>query len=95
MLMASLIVGQVRARQPQLVMSAEMMNSWEEVIAADANLGGQGRPSYHTAMQRAARDGDASGLESLVSTSGATDCHSLPLIGTHWHSLALIGTDWH
>ena len=43
----------------------------EEMIIADANLGGQGQGSYHTAMQAAVMNGDASQLEGIASTSGS------------------------
>lgn len=65
------IVSRVRKLQPQLVMSGEGYSSWEELIAADANIAGQGSNTYHVAMQRAVREGDASGLEPMARSSGA------------------------
>lgn len=65
------IVARVRARHPQLVMSGENYGSWDDVLRSDANMGGQGFGRYHEAMQAAVRDGDASGLESVASSSGA------------------------
>jgi hypothetical protein len=46
------IVGKVRKLQPQVVYSGEGYGSWEEVISADSNMGGQGFGSYHTTMQK-------------------------------------------
>ena len=40
------IVGRVRATQPQLVMSGEGYGSWQEMMIADANIGGQGSAQY-------------------------------------------------
>ena len=65
------IVAAVRESQPQLVMSGENYGSWEGLIEADANLGGQGFAAFHSQMQRAVFDGDASGLEDVASRSGA------------------------
>lgn len=65
------IVARVRSLQPQLVMSGENYGSWEELIEADANIGGQGYTGYHDAMRKAVENGDASNLESIASTSGA------------------------
>jgi len=65
------IVRRVRKLQPQLVHSGEGYSSWAQMIEADANLGGQGFTSYHSAMQKAVFDGDASDLEDVASTSGA------------------------
>lgn len=65
------IVQRVRSQQPQVVMSGESYGSWDDVVASDANLGGQGYPGYHEAMQRAVMAGDASTVEEVAATSGA------------------------
>ena len=41
------------------------------MIEANANIGGQGFGDYHTAMQQAVFDGDASGLEDVAGRSGS------------------------
>ena len=41
------IMRRVKELQPQVVHSGEAYGSWEEVIEADADLGGQGLPYYH------------------------------------------------
>ena len=64
------IVQRVRRSQPQVVMSGEGYGSWDEMAAADVNLGGQGYGGFHGAMQRAVLQGDASGLEQVAATSG-------------------------
>ena len=64
------IVQRVRRSQPQVVMSGETYGSWDEMAAADVNLGGQGYGGLHEAMQRAVLQGDASGLEEVAATSG-------------------------
>ena len=56
---ASSIVSRVRMLQPQVVMSGEGYGSWDELLAANADLGGQGNTHFHDAMQQAVRDGDA------------------------------------
>lgn len=65
------IVGKVRETQPHVVMSGEGYGSWNEVIGTNSQMGGQGFEQYHTAMQNAVFDGDASDLESIVRSSGA------------------------
>jgi len=65
------IVGKVRETQPQVVMSGEGYGSWDEVISTNSQMGGQGSQNYHTAMQKAVFDGDASNLEGVASASGA------------------------
>jgi hypothetical protein len=65
------ITRRVRALQPQVVTSGEFYGSWSEVILADANMGGQGFPEFHTVMQEAVLSGDASQVEQVASTSGA------------------------
>ena len=65
------IVGEVRKTQPQVVMSGEGYGSWNEVINTNSQMGGQGFPNYHTVMQKAVFDGDASNIEDIASTSGA------------------------
>ena len=64
------IVQRVRRSQPQVVMSGEGYGSWDEMAAADVNLGGQGYGGFHEAMRRAVLRGDASGLEQVAATSG-------------------------
>ena len=41
------------------------------MIEANANIGGQGFGDYHTAMQQAVFNGDASGLEDVAGRSGS------------------------
>ena len=41
------------------------------MIAANANIGGQGFGDYHDAMQQAVFNGDASGLEDVAGRSGS------------------------
>ena len=52
-------------------MSGEFYGSWDEIMQAHADVGGQGYSSYHTAFQRAVFTGDASDLEDYAANSGA------------------------
>ena len=65
------IVDRVREKQPQVVMSGEFYGSWDEVITAHADVGGQGYKDYHTALQAAVLKGDVSDIEAYASNSGA------------------------
>lgn len=65
------IVGKVRETQPQVVMSGEGYGSWDEVIASNSQMGGQGSNQYHVAMQKAVFAKDLTGLEATVAGSGA------------------------
>jgi len=68
------IVKRVRQEQPQLVMSGENYSSWDQMLLADANIGGQGGDNYegyHRAMQQAILYGHAEDLEHTVRFSGA------------------------
>ena len=65
------IVGRVREKQPQVVLSGEGFGSWQELIHSNSDVGGQGFEGFHTATQAAVTDGDASNLETLASVTGA------------------------
>lgn len=65
------IVDRVRAKQPQVVMSGEFYGSWDEIITAHADVGGQGYKSFNTALQAAVFKGDVSDIEAYASNSGA------------------------
>eukprot|EP01043_Picozoa_sp_COSAG02_P000275 COSAG02_NODE_5_length_66751_cov_63.939148_21_plen_479_part_00 len=65
------IIENARAEQPQIVVSGEKYSSWNEVMLANADVGGQGFPAYHAAMHEAVASGDATQLEGNASTSGA------------------------
>lgn len=65
------IIDRVRTEQPQIVMSGENYGSWAEVIQSHADVGGQGFPQYHTTLQRAVFNGNASDIESTAAMSGA------------------------
>eukprot|EP01047_Picozoa_sp_COSAG01_P027576 COSAG01_NODE_1824_length_9141_cov_10.234461_6_plen_88_part_00 len=41
------IVGKVRETQPQVVMSGESYGSWNEVVASNSQMGGQGNNDFH------------------------------------------------
>eukprot|EP00039_Didymoeca_costata_P024594 m.10789 g.10789 ORF g.10789 m.10789 type:complete len:592 (+) comp4319_c0_seq2:479-2254(+) len=76
------IVAKIRQLQPNVVTSGEAYGSWDEVIRANADMGGQGFNSFHTTTQTAIFIGDVSGLEDVASTTGADAatvlCYSHP-----------------
>jgi hypothetical protein len=70
------IVTRIRELQPQVAMSGEWYNSWDDVIKTNsdiANPAGWEWPStdFHEQMQNAVFRGDAADLETKASTSGA------------------------
>ena len=65
------IMRRVKVLQPHVVHSGEGYGSWEEVIEADADIGGQGVGYYHEAMQQAVATHDMSNIEDVASSSGA------------------------
>lgn len=64
-------MSQVKALQPRVVHSGEVYESWEEVVAADADLGGQGFTYFHEALQHAVLARDLSAVEDVAQSSGA------------------------
>jgi hypothetical protein len=78
------IVKRVRQQQPQVVTSGEAYGSWMDVMQADSDVGGQGFESYHTTMQQAVFNGDASGVEGVASTSGADAASVLCYLNPHY-----------
>jgi hypothetical protein len=84
------IMRRVKQLQPQVVHSGESYESWEEVIAADADLGGQGFVYYHEAMQQAVTGRDLSNIEDVASSSGADGatvlCYLHPACGITAHT---------
>ena len=42
----------------QLVMSGEGYGSWDQLVASDAQIGGQGYTAFHDAMQHAVLSGE-------------------------------------
>ena len=65
------IMGKVRETQPQVVMSGESYGSWEDVVSTNTQMGGQGNNDYHIALQKGVFEKDLSGLEEVVSATGA------------------------
>jgi len=65
------IVHSVRSQQPTAVFSAEIYNSWEDVIKTDSDVGGQGYAQFHTDTQNAIYNGDLSNVENSVRNTGA------------------------
>ena len=55
----------------QVVMSGESYGSWDGVVGSNTQMGGQGDNDYHTATQKAVLAEDLSGIEEVVSKSGA------------------------
>ena len=80
------IVGRLRQLQPQVAMSGEGFESWQEVIRDDADLakGGSKEEEYHAAMRKAVQEGDAGTLEDVVSTSGADSATALCYLHPHY-----------
>lgn len=78
----SKIMKGVRDAQPQVVQSGEGYGNWQELMTADANMGGQGFGKLHTATQTAILTGDVSGVESQARVTGADAaavlCHLHP-----------------
>ena len=52
-------------------MSGESYGSWDGVVGSNTQMGGQGDNDYHTATQKAVLAEDLSGIEEVVSKSGA------------------------
>ena len=67
----SKIVDDVRVEQPQVVLSGEYFESWEEVIHSNSDIGGQGFPEYHTVMQSGVMSKDLSQVEAVAKRSGS------------------------
>jgi len=51
--------------------AGQFYGSWDEIIHAHADVGGQGYKSYHTALQEAVFKGDVSDIEAYAANSVA------------------------
>lgn len=59
------------------MLSGEGYGSWDEVLHAKADMGGQGFEGYHYDFMNAVTTGDASNLEDTASTSGSGDLNDV------------------
>ena len=78
------IVTRVRELQPQVVLSGEYFNSWEEVIRSNSDIAGQGWQTYHNQFQASVVNGDASNLESTAANSGSDAATVLCYLHPHY-----------
>jgi len=76
------IMQRVRAAQPHVVQSGEVYETWQDLMIADANIGGQGRDTFHVVTKHAVFTGDVAGVEAEARITGADAavvlCHLHP-----------------